>query len=101
MKKMSLGLGLVAAAVLSGCALGPHMQMSAPEDSAEYNGLTVRIHDIGAGDFGTAVAASSTDSAGAENFSDLKDLMVDSLPELEYRIGPLDKVGYMLSLNPL
>ena len=90
MKKMSLGLGLIAAALLSGCALGPQMQMSLPGDSAEYNGMIVHIHDIGEGDFGTAVAASGSDSAGASDFGDLKELMVDSLPELEYPVVPAE-----------
>ena len=100
MKKMSLGLGLIAAAFLSGCALGPQMQMSVPGDSAEYNGMMVHIHDIGAGDFGTAVAASGSDSASASDFGDLKELMVDSLPELEYRIGPLDMVQVVVWEHP-
>lgn len=101
MKKMSLGLGLVAVAVLSGCAFGPHMQMSAPEDSAEYNGMTVRVHDLGAGDFGTAVAAASdSDSASANNFGNLNELMIDSLPQLEYRIGPLDMVQVVVWEHP-
>jgi polysaccharide export outer membrane protein len=98
MKKMSLGLGLVAAAVLSGCALGPQMQMSVPGDSAEYNGMMVHIHDIGEGDFGKATAANA--DGQSEEFGDLKDLMVDSLPELEYRIGPLDMVQVVVWEHP-
>ena len=98
MKKMSLGLSLVAAAVLSGCALGPQMQMSVPGDSAEYNGMMVHIHDIGAGDFGNGAVASS--DSGAADFGDLKELMKDSLPELEYRIGPLDMVQVVVWEHP-
>ena len=98
MKKMSLGLGLIAAALLSGCALGPQMQMTLPGDSAEYNGMKVRIHDIGEGDLGNGVAIA--DSGSAENFGDLKELMVDSLPELEYRIGPLDMVQVVVWEHP-
>ena len=97
MKKMSLGLGLVVAAVLSGCALGPQMQMSVPGDEAEYNGKIVRIHDIGAGDLGTATASADSNSS---EFGDLKDLLVDSLPELEYRIGPLDMVQVVVWEHP-
>ncbi len=97
MKKMSLGLCAVAAAVLSGCALGPQMQMSVPGDSAEYNGMMVRIHDIGSGDFGKATANADAQS---DEFGDLKDLMVDSLPELEYRIGPLDMVQVVVWEHP-
>ena len=95
---MSLGLSLVAAAVLSGCALGPQMQMSVPGDSAEYNGMMVHIHDIGAGDFGNGAVASS--DSGAADFGDLKELMKDSLPELEYRIGPLDMVQVVVWEHP-
>lgn len=98
MKKMSLGLGLIAAAVLSGCALGPQMQMTLPGDSAEYNGMMVHIHDIGEGDLGNGVA--SADGGSADNFGDLKELMVDSLPELEYRIGPLDMVQVVVWEHP-
>ena len=98
MKKISLGLSLVAAAILSGCALGPQMQMSVPGDSAEYNGMMVHIHDIGAGDFGNGAVASS--DSGAADFGDLKELMKDSLPELEYRIGPLDMVQVVVWEHP-
>ena len=94
---MSLGLGLIAAALLSGCALGPQMQMTVPGDSAEYNGMMVHIHDIGSGDFGKVTANADGQS---EEFGDLKDLMVDSLPELEYRIGPLDMVQVVVWEHP-
>ena len=97
MKKMSLGLGLIAAALLSGCALGPQMQMTVPGDSAEYNGMMVHIHDIGSGDFGKVTANADGQS---EEFGDLKDFMVDSLPELEYRIGPLDMVQVVVWEHP-
>lgn len=52
MKKICLGLCGVAAALLSGCAAGPQMQMALPGDSAEYNGYTVRVHYIDQGDLG-------------------------------------------------
>ena len=96
MKKMSLGLCAVAAAVLSGCALGPQMQMALPGDSTEYNGVTVRLHAIHEGDVGQG-AAKSGDST---DLGDLKDLVVDSLPELEYRIGPLDMVQVVVWEHP-
>lgn len=96
MKKMSLGLSLVAAAILSGCALGPQMQMSTPSDSADFNGIAVRLHAIDQGDLGKGDA--SADSAA--EFGDLKDLIVDSLPALEYRIGPLDMVQVVVWEHP-
>ena len=91
---MSLGLCLLAAAALTGCALGPQMQMAVPGDSAEYNGKIVKLHSIDEGDFG--VAAANAD--GSADLGDLKDLVVDSLPALEYRIGPLDMVQVQLIL---
>lgn len=85
--------------MLSGCAAGPQMQMALPGDEAEYNGIKVRIHSIDQGDFGqNSVAAAEADSAGAA--SDLKDLMVDSLPQLEYHIGPLDMVQIVVWEHP-
>ena len=96
MKKMSLGLGLVAAAFLSGCALGPQMQMSVPADSAEYNGMKVQLHSVDQGDFGKGVASAD----GASELGDLKELVVDSLPDLEYRIGPLDMVQVVVWEHP-
>ena len=83
-------------ALLSGCALGPQMQMSVPDDSAEYNGMKVKIHDIGQGDMGDVSVASEN----SDDFGDLKDLIVDSLPELEYRIGPLDMVQVVVWEHP-
>ena len=96
MKKMSLGLSLVAAAILSGCALGPQMQMSTPSDSADFNGIAVRLHAIDQGDLGKGIA--NADSAAG--LGDLKDLIVDSLPALEYRIGPLDMVQVVVWEHP-
>ena len=96
MKKLSLGLCAAASVVLSGCFAGPQMQMSLPGDSAEYNGMTVQIHSIEQGDLGKGVAKAE----GSDNLGDLKDLVVDSLPELEYRIGPLDMVQVVVWEHP-
>lgn len=84
------------AAMLGGCSLGPHMQMTLPEDSAEYNGMKVFVHSIEAGEF-TAGPAADSSASGAD---DLKDLIVDSLPNLEYRIGPLDMVQVVVWEHP-
>ena len=97
MKKMSLGLCVSAAAILSGCALGPQMQMSVPSDSAEYNGIAVHLHAIDKGDFGNGATVNAD---GTTDLGDLKDLVVDSLPALEYRIGPLDMVQVVVWEHP-
>ena len=96
MKKMFLGLCSVASVVLTGCFAGPQMQMSLPGDSAEYNGMMVQIHSIDQGDLGKSVATAE----GSSELGDLKDLVVDSLPELEYRIGPLDMVQVVVWEHP-
>ena len=99
MKKLNLLLA-GAAIVLGGCSLGPHMRMSLPEESAEgsveYNGIKVFVHSIDTGDFGFGAPADSAKS----DFGDLADLIVDSLPNLEYRIGPLDMVQVVVWEHP-
>jgi polysaccharide export outer membrane protein len=101
MKKLNLLLAGVAL-VLGGCSLGPHMRMTVPEgdaeDSADYNGIKVVVHSIEKGDFGTGTAAAG-DSAKPD-FGDLAELIVDSLPSLEYRIGPLDMVQVVVWEHP-
>ena len=97
MKKLSLGLCVGAAAVLSGCFAGPQMQMSVPGDSAEYNGIAVRLHAIDQGDLGNGSVGANGSS---DNLGDLKELVVDSLPDLEYRIGPLDMVQVVVWEHP-
>ena len=95
MKKLNLLLAVVAS-MLGGCALGPQMQMAVPGDSADYNGISVHLHAIDQGDLGKASVAAD----GSADLGDLKDLLVDSLPELEYRIGPLDMVQVVVWEHP-
>ena len=101
MKKLNLLLAGVAI-VLGGCSLGPHMRMTVPEGdaegSAEYNGIKVVVHSIEKGDFGTGTAAAGDSSKS--DFGDLAELIVDSLPSLEYRIGPLDMVQVVVWEHP-
>lgn len=101
MKKLNLLLAGVAL-VLGGCSLGPHMRMTVPEGdaegSADYNGIKVVVHSIEKGDFGTGTTAAGDSSK--PDFGDLAELIVDSLPSLEYRIGPLDMVQVVVWEHP-
>lgn len=101
MKKLNLLLAGVAL-VLGGCSLGPHMRMTVPEGdaegSADYNGIKVVVHSIEKGDFGTGTTA--TGDSSKSDFGDLAELIVDSLPSLEYRIGPLDMVQVVVWEHP-
>ena len=81
------------------CAAGPHMRMEAPEDSAEYNGMKVFLHDVNSGDFGEKSVAAPV-VADSVQLGDIKDLVVDSMPNLEYRIGPLDMVQVVVWEHP-
>lgn len=72
------------------------MRMSLPDDAAEYNGMKVFVHNIDAGEMENAVASAD----GSDSQGDLKDLLVDSLPALEYRIGPLDMVQVVVWEHP-
>jgi polysaccharide export outer membrane protein len=96
MKKIELLMMGVAAMVLSGCFAAPQMRMTVPEDSAKYNGINVVMHSIDDGDFGKG-GTSAEDSLG---LGDLAELVVDSLPDLEYRIGPLDMVQVVVWEHP-
>ena len=101
MKKLNLVLAGVAL-VLGGCSLGPHMRMTVPEGdaegTAEYNGIKVVVHSIEKGDFGTGTTAA--DDSAKSDFGELAELFVDSLPSLEYRIGPLDMVQVVVWEHP-
>jgi Periplasmic protein involved in polysaccharide export len=95
MNKIGIALCGVAAAVLSGCFAAPQMRMSIPEDSTTYNGISFKLHSIEKGDMGESVAVAANPQEG-----NLADLMVDSLPDLEYRIGPLDQVQVVVWEHP-
>ena len=95
MNKIGIALCGVAAAVLSGCFAAPQMRMDIPTDSTTYNGISFKLHSIEKGDMGEPVQVAPNPSEG-----NLADLMVDSLPELEYRIGPLDMVQVVVWEHP-
>ncbi len=90
-----------AAFSLSGCFFAPQMRMSTPSDSADYNGITVFLHSIDEGDFGTDIkSAAETGGDPSTVAGDLSELLVDSLPKLEYRIGPLDMIQVVVWEHP-
>ena len=95
MNKIGIALCGVAGAILSGCFAAPQMRMEIPEDSTTYNGITFKLHSIEKGDMGEPVEVVQSPNEGK-----LEDLIVDSLPELEYRIGPLDMVQVVVWEHP-
>ena len=95
MNKIGIALCGVAAAVLSGCFAAPQMRMDVPTDSTVYNGITFKLHSIDSGDMGEPVQVVPNPAEGK-----LEELLVDSLPDLEYRIGPLDMVQVVVWEHP-
>ena len=95
MNKIGIALCGVAAAILSGCFAAPQMRMDVSTDSTSYNGITFKLHSIDKGDMGEPVPVVANPNEGK-----LEDLMVDSLPDLEYRIGPLDMVQVVVWEHP-
>lgn len=95
MNKIGIALCGVAAAILSGCFAAPQMRMDVSTDSTTYNGITFKLHSIDKGDMGEPVPVVANPNEGK-----LEDLMVDSLPDLEYRIGPLDMVQVVVWEHP-
>ena len=95
MNKICIALCGVAGAILSGCFAAPQMRMDVPTDSTTYNGITVKLHSIDNGEMGEPVPVAQNPLEGK-----LEDLMVDTLPSLEYRIGPLDQVQVVVWEHP-
>lgn len=95
MNKIGIALCGVAAAVLSGCFAAPQMRMNVPTDSTVFNGITFKLHSIDSGDMGEPVQVVPNPAEGK-----LEELLVDSLPDLEYRIGPLDMVQVVVWEHP-
>lgn len=98
MKFLNTLLSLAAVLILCSCAAGPHMRMDLPDDSdsTEYNGHKVYLHSITQGDFGKQSAG----SADSSKIGNIMELVVDSLPHLEYRIGPMDMVQIVVWEHP-
>lgn len=99
MRKQGMLLSLSAALFFCSCAFGPQMRMSEPEDSTDFNGMKVFMHDVGDGDLGQGIVQ-ATNSQDSSLYGDIKELLVDSLPNLEYRIGPLDMVQIVVWEHP-
>ena len=95
MNKIGIALCGVAGAILSGCFAAPQMRMDVPTDSTTYNGITFKLHSIDNGEMGEPVPVAQNPLEGK-----LEDLMVDTLPSLEYRIGPLDQVQVVVWEHP-
>ena len=95
MNKIGIALCGVAGAILSGCFAAPQMRMNIPTDSTTYNGITFKLHSIDNGEMGEPVPVAQNPLEGK-----LEDLMVDTLPSLEYRIGPLDQVQVVVWEHP-
>jgi polysaccharide export outer membrane protein len=95
MNKTGIALCGIAAAILSGCFAAPQMRMDISSDSTTYNGITFKLHSIEKGEMGEPVQVAVNPSEGK-----LEELMVDSLPDLEYRIGPLDMVQVVVWEHP-
>lgn len=77
------------------------MRMSEPADTAEFAGLTVYLHP-----FEEVVGASTEkeqvkdEATATEAYGDLAELFVDSMPALDYKIGPLDVVQIVVWEHP-
>lgn len=95
MNKIGIALCGVAGVILSGCFAAPQMRMDIPEDSTTYNGITFKLHSIEKGDMGEPIPVAENPHEGK-----LEDLIVDTLPQLEYRIGPLDQVQVVVWEHP-
>lgn len=95
MNKIGIALCGVAGAILSGCFAAPQMRMEISTDSTTYNGISFKLHSIDKGDMGEPVEVAANPAEG-----NLEELMVDTLPNLEYRIGPLDMVQVVVWEHP-
>jgi len=95
MNKLNLLVVGVSAAVLSGCFASSQMRMTAPENDSDFNGIKVYVHSIDQGEMKTGAKVDSS-----AEFGNLSELIVDSLPSLEYRIGPLDMVQVVVWEHP-
>lgn len=102
MKRFFTILGvLVSSLALSGCFAAPQMRMSEPADTAEFAGLTVYLHPfeevVGAS---TEKEKAGSEDAEAADYGELAELFVDSMPALDYKIGPLDVVQIVVWEHP-
>ena len=92
---------LVSSLAFTGCFAAPQMRMSEPADTAEFAGLTVYLHPfeevVGAS---TEKEQAKDEATATEAYGDLAELFVDSMPALDYKIGPLDVVQIVVWEHP-
>ncbi len=81
---------------LFGCFAGPQMRMYEPQDSSEYAGATVFVHELE--DSVPALSDRVLDSTNA--YGGLAPLISNDSDAFVYRIGPLDEVQVVVWEHP-
>lgn len=100
-KFLKLAFVFVGSCMLMGCFAAPQMRMSEPADSAEFAGMTVYLHPFEDVMKTENVTQMTNDSVHFTSFApELQELFVDSLPKLDYKIGPLDMVQIVVWEHP-
>ncbi len=95
---LKLALLSLSATLLTGCFASSLMQMSEPADSAEFAGMKVYLHPFEETMAANQKSEEPKETAGYD--AELKELLVDSIPALDYKIGPLDMVQVVVWEHP-
>ena len=82
--------------LLIGCFAGPQMRMYEPQDSSEYAGAKVFVHELE--DSVPVISESIMDSTNA--YGGLAPLISNDSEAFVYRIGPLDEVQVVVWEHP-